>query len=488
MPVGAAAPDAPVDVRIRDGRVTEVAPGLRPGAGEEVLDGAGRWAVPGLWDQHVHPVMAAAALRRIDLAGTRGPGEATERVRSALADLPGDGLVLGYGHRSASWDRRPRVAELDAVTGGRPVALVSGDGHNGWLNSAALALLGRAGDTDPLEEDEWYAAYARLEPLAEEDPLADLGTLLRRAAARGVVGIADFEFSAGWDQWQDRYATGLDQVRVRAATYESGLDAVAAAGLRTGDPLFPGQDRATMGPLKVISDGSLNTLTARCCETYVGGADLEFPRGRANTEVEVLVPLLRRAREIGLTAAVHAIGDEAFSTALDAFEATGQSGTIEHAQLVAFADLPRMARLGLTASVQPAHLLDDRDVTEKWWSDRTERVYAFRSMLDAGVTLALGSDAPVAPLDPWLAMAAAVHRSADEREPWHPEQALTAAEALAASTDGAGTIAIGSRADVVLLDSDPLATQEDSAATATHLRHQNVALTVCAGVVTHSGV
>ena len=123
-----------------------------------------------------------------------------------------------------------------------------------------------------------------------------------------------------------------------------------------------------------------------------------------------------------------------------------------------------MAELGVRASVQPAHLLDDRDLTEQVWPGRAERCFAFRWMLDDGVELALGSDAPVSPLDPWLAIAAAVHRSADERDPWHGEQALTPCR-------GAGRLrrrpadgrASAHRGDLVLLDADPLAVGTDSA-------------------------
>ena len=135
--------------------------------------------------------------------------------------------------------------------------------------------------------------------------------------------------------------------------------------------------------------------------------------------------------------------------------------------------------------MQPAHLLDDRDLTERIWPERAERCFAFRWMLDDGVELALGSDAPVSPLDPWLAMAAAVHRSADDREPWHAEQALTSAQALAASVDGQSTVGIGSRGDLVLLDADPLAVGATSADTAAALRAMPVALTVVAGAVVH---
>jgi predicted amidohydrolase YtcJ len=148
-----------------------------------------------------------------------------------------------------------------------------------------------------------------------------------------------------------------------------------------------------------------------------------------------------------------------------------------------------MAELDIRGSVQPAHLLDDRDLTEKIWPGRAERCFAFRWMLEDGVEVALGSDAPVSPLDPWLAIAAAVHRSADDRDPWHAEQAMTPQEALAASVDGAPTVGVGSRGDLVLLDRNPLAgfaLGADTAAVGESLRTMPVALTTVAGEVVHS--
>jgi predicted amidohydrolase YtcJ len=135
--------------------------------------------------------------------------------------------------------------------------------------------------------------------------------------------------------------------------------------------------------------------------------------------------------------------------------------------------------------VQPAHLLDDRDTTLRLWGDRADRCFALRSMADAGVVLALGSDAPVAPLDPWLAMAAAVHRSADDREPWNPAESLTSAQALASSTDGKPTLGVGSLGDIVLLDADPLAATADSGEAARILREMRVSATLVAGRPTH---
>ena len=201
---------------------------------------------------------------------------------------------------------------------------------------------------------------------------------------------------------------------------------------------------------------------------------------------------MARGHAHGFHVAAHAIGDAALASALDAFTASGATGSIEHAQLVDLADLPRMAALGLIASVQPAHLLDDRDVTALCWPDRADRCFVLRSMHEAGIALLLGSDAPVAPMDPWLAMAAAVHRSADERPPWNCAEALTPAQALAGSTDRQGTLRAGSRADVVLLDADPLAPprgEDDggTAAAAERLRSMPVAATFLGGRLTHRG-
>jgi predicted amidohydrolase YtcJ len=140
------------------------------------------------------------------------------------------------------------------------------------------------------------------------------------------------------------------------------------------------------------------------------------------------------------------------------------------------------------ASVQPAHLLDDRDLSAALWPDRQDRCFALRSLLAAGAELRLGSDAPVAPLDPWLAMAAAVFRSGDARPAWTPEEALTPAEALAASTDGRRTPSPGAPADLAVLDDDPLAPEPDAGAAAERLRTVRVAATLLAGRVTAGGL
>ncbi|MHA7861322.1 amidohydrolase [Tessaracoccus sp. Y36] len=474
-----------VDVRIRDGVVTEVGPDL-PVRGEEVVDASGCWLIPGLWDKHVHFGQWARSTTWIGLAGTAGPEEVCARVAQALEmRRDDDRIAVGFGYRSAAWERVGTVAELDAVSGSQPVVLISGDAHNGWLNSAALERLGVAARPDPMKENEWFATLARLTAMPEQAAtVEEEGAAVGYLASRGLVGIVDLEFADAFRHWPRRVAAGIRRLRVRAGVYPPQLDEVLAAGWRTGDTLPGGDGLITMGPLKIITDGSLGTRTAWCCEPYLGlAADDPHACGVVNVAGDELEGLLGRARAAGLALAVHAIGDRANQAALDAFEATGAAGSIEHAQLLRREDVPRFSRLGLTASMQPHHLVDDRDMSERWWGDRADRTFLVKSLLDAGATLALGSDAPVSPPDPWLGIAAAVHRSGDDRPAVQPEESLTAREALAASVDGR-RISVGGPGDVVLLRTDPLADHGSPVATAAALRAMEVVATICDGALT----
>lgn len=490
----------PVDLRLSGGRVAAVGADL-PATGAPELDGEGRWVLPGLWDQHVHMVQWALVRSRLDLSGTAGVEDVLERVRGALADdEPATGGIapplVGWGHRTAGWSRQPAVADLDAVSPGRPVVLISGDGHHGWLNSAALALLDCPARDGVVAENEWFDAYDRLGDLPGAAEQAEAAVLEAITAARalGVVGIVDLEFSPAWDLWPARLAA-RGPFRARTGVYASRLTEIIERGWRTGDPLPGGQGWAVMGPLKIISDGSLNTRTAWCCDPYADAGDLAHPHGLPNFTRDELVDLVGTAHAHGLETALHAIGDRAVRQALEVFRATGARGSVEHAQLLARDDLAHWAGLPVRASIQPAHLLDDRSATERLWPGRTEDAFAFRPLLGAGVGLALGSDAPVAPLDPWLAMAAAVWRGPASGQAWHPELALTPAEALAASVDGR-RLAVGDPGDLVLLDGDPYAAgglpgstpdSQRAAEQAAVLREMTVWATVIGGHQVHGG-
>lgn len=485
-------PGEPVDVLIRGGRIAAVGPRLRV-EGPAILEvaGDGRHVIPGLWDKHVHMAQWGLSQTRLDTAGTASAEEVLTRVRDRLTwgFDSATGVLVGMGHRTGRWLRQPTVAELDAVTGEVPVALISGDCHHGWLNTRALRLLGGPETDGVVAEGEWFPLYDRLQQLhgALEESEYAVARAIQDAHTLGVVGIVDLEFGRPWEQWRERTAEGMPQLRARTGVYPEGLEAAIASGLRTGDPIGATDGLVTMGPLKIITDGSLNTRTAWCCQPYADADILALPSGAANLPADELQALLRRATGAGLECALHAIGDAAVRAVLDAFAVTGAAGSVEHAQLVELADVQRWADLPqrVVASVQPAHLLDDRSVTEQCWPDRTDRSFMLRSFLDAGIELALGSDAPVAPLDPWLAMAAAVHRGPEDSESWHPEQEISAREALAASVDGK-RVAPGAPGDLALLDNDPLGGADvTTLEQARRLRYTVVSATVLAGQVVH---
>jgi predicted amidohydrolase YtcJ len=440
------------------------------------VDFNGAYAIPGLWDEHVHMTQWALAAQRLDLSRAESARDAVELLRPHLAGAVSDTTLVGVGFRDAVWSDAPTLEMLDAVTQRQPTALLSHDLHCVWLNSAAAERYGVQLDADGLlREDAAFAVTRQLDHLPDHLVDAWVADAARNAAARGIVGIVDFEMAWNRDAWLRREAAGFDALRVDVGVYAEHLERAARLGLRTGQA-FPGSGLMRVGPMKVLIDGSLNTRTAFCVDPYPHGG-----KGILTMSEAELLTLLERAREAGFVPAVHAIGDAANKVALDAFAAAGIPGRIEHAQFVREEDLARFAELNVTASVQPLHALDDRDAADANWAGHTDRAFPLRSLLDAGARLALGSDAPVAPLDPWVAMSAATTRSRqDGRQPWHPEQSITRKEALAASARGRKRVRVGDPADMAILDDDPLAVRDDIFA------NMPVAATVVGGRFTYT--
>ena len=477
--------DSLVNIDLEDGVISAISPanGGRVHASGETIDLEGRWVLPGLWDHHVHVNQQALAVRRIDLAGAESAAEAAQIMaqHASRSRLQASHPIMGHGFRDGLWLDTPTAKMLDDVLGAVPAVLISGDLHCAWLNTAALAMFGHAGHpTGVLREDPCFALMNRLQDIPDDTLDEWVVDAASEAATRGVVGVVDMEMGPNIASWQRRAASGFSTLRVQAGIYTSHLDEAISAGLRTGtpvlDPAFGGSPLLTVGPFKILTDGSLNTRTAYCVEEYHDTQD----RGLLTVSTDELVPLITKASAAGIQPAVHAIGDEANRLALDAFETVGCRGRVEHAQLLRIEDIPRFAALGVAASVQPEHAMDDRDVAERFWPGRTDRAFLLRSLLDTGAELLLGSDAPVSPLDPWVTISAAVSRSRDGREPWHPEQSITVMEALAASTHS--TVAVGQPADLIAVDRDPFT------ASGEELRTMVVSLTVLAGTITHSTV
>ncbi|MGJ6979564.1 amidohydrolase [Aestuariimicrobium soli] len=455
---------APTDLHIVQRRLSR-RPGREPA---EEVDAEGRFVIPGLWDSHVHMSQWAMCSRWVPVHRAESAAEAASLVREHLdrtvrpsrtAAGGGDTLV-GFGFRDSRWPDAPSLEVLDEATGQVPTVLLSGDLHSAWANSAAMARHGVDSSTGHLVEDEAFALTRALNQLPTAALDRRINEAAKDAAARGVVGIVDMEMRWTVEEWRRRFAEGFHTLCVRPAIYPQWLEQAIDEGLHTGDLLDP-SGLLTVGPMKVVSDGSLTARTAYCCEPYLtselGTVDPDRERGVVNIEPGDLAHLMARAWANGIESAIHAIGDQAASYVLDAFAATGARGSIEHAQLVRPADITRMAELGVRASVQPAHLLDDRDAMDDLWGDRCGDAFPLAAMAAAGVALTLGSDAPVSPLDPWLAIQAAVTRTGDERAGWHAEQSLTLSQALLSSTRGVASLVPGAEADLLLLDENPFA-------------------------------
>ncbi|WP_194398247.1 amidohydrolase [Microbacterium atlanticum] len=472
--------DEAVDVHLADGLVADLAPAGALPCNGLVLDADGGFVIPGLWDHHVHTVQWALSVQRVDLGGAGSAAEAAALM--GAADPLADGRRVGSGFRDAFWPDAPELAVLDAATGEVPTYLINADVHSVWLNSAALRREGFEPDgVGLLREEPAFEISRRLNAVdtSVSDPL--VAQMAQDAASRGVVGLVDLDMAWNEDAWVRRLAAGFDALRVSFGIYPEFLDRAIGEGLRTGDAARgAASDLVRVGPLKVITDGSLGTRTAACSHAYPGDPG---NHGVLTVDIATLIELMSRATAAGIASAIHAIGDVANTHALDAFAATGAWGTVEHAQLVAHSDIPRFSRLGVGASVQPVHALDDRDLTDSVWASQTAQAYPLRALRDAGANILFGSDAPVSPLDPWAAMAAAVFRTRDGREPWQPGQRLDAATALGASTRGGSEeparIGPGDIADLAVCERDPLAADEEQ------MRGMNVAATVLGGRLTH---
>jgi predicted amidohydrolase YtcJ len=476
------------DVLVAGGEVAaigDIAPTRGP---EEAIDLDGRVVLPGLWDHHVHFDQWAQVRARIDLSWVESAAAAARLVAGQLAGRGRRSTtpIVGYGFRDALWPDEPHREVLDRVASEVPVVLLGADLHSAWLNTAALRRFGEPDHPSGLLREE--AAMRVVGAIAAGgDDVSDswAADAARAAAARGLVGIVDMEKPWPLPSWRRRMAQGNRSLRVVSSVWPERLDELIELGLRTGDVVDGTDGLLRVGPLKIITDGSLNSRTAYCHDPYVGSAEGLDDLGLLLVTSSELEHLMRRATAAGLECAIHAIGDHANALSLQAFSRTGARGSIEHAQLLDDDDVHRFADLSVIASVQPEHAIDDRDVADRYWAGRTRRAFPLRALLDAGAVLALGSDAPVAPLDPWVTIAAAVHRTHDGRASWHPEQEITFGEALAASTPywrRQATIRAGDPADLIVLDNDPFSATPDG------LRTMSVAGTMLAGGWTHRTV
>ena len=442
----------------------------------ERVDLGGRCVLPAFTDSHVHFPTWALARHDVRLEGATS----VQAALALVAAHPRRGRwIRGTGWRDAPWPDRPTAAALDAVTGTTPTALWSKDYHSLWLNSAGLAVANgdldvhggvverdsQGAPTGVLREESAWRFRERFVEVTEDEWVEATREGIRVANARGVGAVHDKD---GWlgaasifGKIHEREGLSL---RVWQSIPADRLDEVAALPL----PARIGDDFLRLGYLKTFMDGTLGSQTA----LMLDGSGVEI------TSREELEEIILRGTEAGWPVAVHAIGDRANRNALDAFEATrhaweprGLRHRIEHAQCLDAADVPRFAELGIACSVQLSHAASDRDLADRYWGDRAEGAYAFRSLWDSGAVVVNGSDAPVEELDPLAGIRAGVLRTIDERPGWHPEQALTLEQAIISSTvtpawlagdeRRRGKLLPGFLADLVVLSRDPFVCPTD---------------------------
>ncbi|MFZ5625608.1 MAG: amidohydrolase, partial [Gemmatimonadota bacterium] len=287
----------------------------------------------------------------------------------------------------------------------------------------------------------------------------------------GVTGIHNVEGKAYLDAFRELERLGQLRLRVLFHPPVELLPELVASGVRSGQ----GSDRLRIGGVKLFLDGSLGSRTAWMLEPYEHSRD----RGMPITDESVARDAVRLAAHAGIASTIHAIGDAAVRRALDLLTGLPRAAVphrIEHFQCVHPDDLGRAASLGVVLSMQPAHLLTDIPLVERHWGARGAGVYNFRTLIETGATLAFGSDAPVAPLDPRPGVYAALDRRADGGPAggWRPAERLDFAQAVWAYTRGSavaegmsgrrGTIAPGFDADLVAWDVDPALFRGDGSA------------------------
>ena len=455
-------------------------------AATRVIDAKGMMVVPGFIDSHVHFVEGGFGLTSVQLRDARTRAEFVSRIKSHATTLPPGAWMLEGNWDHQNWGGElPRREWIDSVTPNTPVWIQRLDGHMALANSAALRAAGVTRETRDVDggeivrdargeptgilKDNAQALVGRAVPAAlpaQED--AALDAAMRHVAAQGVTSVHNMGSWENLAVFERAHRDGRLGTRIYAAvplaTWARLRDRVASGG--RGDAWL------RIGALKGFTDGSLGSHTAAMLEPF---SDAPADRGLFVTPPESLYAWTKSADAAGLHVLIHAIGDRANRTLLDIYERVGRENgardrrfRIEHAQHLTPAEYARFARASVIASMQPYHAIDDGRWAQKViGAERARGTYAFRSLLDAGATLAFGSDWFVAPPTPLEGIYGAVtRRTLDDANPggWIPQEKITVDEALRAYTRGAayaefaerekGVLARGMLADVVMIDSD----------------------------------
>jgi predicted amidohydrolase YtcJ len=461
------------------------------GPSTRFVDRPDAFATPGLIDAHGHLTDLGQSAEQVDLRGVRSPGEVARLVKAWAEAHPGDSWLLGQSWDQSLWpdNAYSTAAVLDAVLLDRPVWLERVDGHAAWVNSEALRRAGitretaappdgqilRDGDGRPtgILIDGAMRLVSRSIPAPRaadyERQILAAQALVLKEGLTGVHSAGVYRREAEAYRALDR--SGRLKVRIYAmAKPPKGREAEFAR--QPPQPSSPGA-HFEMRAIKLFIDGAMGSRGGLLFEPY---SDDPGNSGLLLIKPETLTETTIESLRHGWQMATHAIGDRGNALVLDAFEAarkavpeaTDPRLRIEHAQVVRRADVPRFAALGIIASMQPSHAIDDmRWADARLGPDRAQGAYAWRWFLDSGVRLAFGSDFPVEVVNPFYGIYAALTREDEQGHPrggWHPDQKMSLDETLRAFTAGAayaafaedrvGVLRPGMRADVTVMDRD----------------------------------
>src|SRR5881396_1968227 len=482
----------------------------------EVIDAGGKLLLPGFNDAHLHFIQGGAQLDQVALTDASTPQEFAKRIAEQVTKTSKGEWVLGGRWDETKWPdpQLPTRQLVDPMTGDTPIFVERYDGHQALANSAAMKLAGvnaktadvpggvimRDGSGNPtgiFKDAAQELIYKVIPSMSHEQRLRAARRALEHAAALGVTSVQhmnpEFPDVAAYSELAEK---GQLTTRIYAVPMETDWRDQAKVGIRRAW----GSSYLRLGAVKGYADGSLGSRTAYMFEPF---SDDPENRGLLSDEMHPSTAMrdrLMQADGAGLQLRVHAIGDRAISMMLDIFadieKAHGyhnQRFTIEHAQHMTQKDFARFASLHVIASMQPYHAIDDGRWAEKRLGhDRARYSYAWRSFLNHGVTLVLGTDWPVAPLNPILGLYAAVTRATlDGKNPdgWIPEEKITLAEAVEAYTMGSafaefqehekGSITPGKLADMVLLSENIFDFKPEA------IRNVKVEITIVGGKVVY---
>ena len=464
------------------------------GKGTRVIDLGGKFAMPGFIDDHAHFMDGSFQLLEVDLKHTKSEAEFVRMIREKARTLKPGRWLLGGDWDEEAWPgaKLPTRWMIDAVTPDNPVFIDRYDGHAVLANSLALKLAGvtkdtpeptggvivrdaKTGEPTGVLKDAAEDLVGRVIPEPTDAEMEEaLKAGLAEARRVGVTSVNDMNLSDNFPRQIHLLRRAQIEGRLTCRFYEitpiEEWKKLAAAGISHG----MGSDFIQMGAVKGFADGSLGSRTAWFFEPYTDDAtNRGLPTPLMQPPAKMLAEV-RGADAAGIQIAVHAIGDRANAEMLNIYQQVGGSDPaahrfrIEHAQHLRPQDIPRFGRMGIIASMQPYHAIDDGRWAEKRIGhERAKTSYAWRSLLDSGAALAFGTDWPVAPLNPLPGIYAAVTRATlDGKHPggWFPEQRITLDEALRVYTQGSafaefaenqkGTIAPGKLADIIVLSDD----------------------------------